>query len=86
MALPWFRTCLSNRGKPALNSDTETEGKSFCHALSVGCAAEKSVVLLGESKEPHTQEEKKTATHTASSKDQTKRNFAVFRSLKLVCF
>lgn len=78
MALPWFRTCLSHRGKPALSSGTETEGKSFCHVPSVGCAVENSVVLLGESKEPHTQEEKKTATHTASSKGQTKRNFAVF--------
>lgn len=57
MALSWFRTYLSHRGKPALSSDTETGGKSFCHAPSVGCAAENSVVLLGESKEPHTQEE-----------------------------
>lgn len=64
MLLPWFRTGLSHRGEPALSSGIETEGKSVGHRPSIRRAAEHSVVLLGEGKEPHTQEEKKTDTHS----------------------
>lgn len=64
MLLPWFRTGLSHRGEPALSSGIETEGKSVGHAPSIRRAAEHSVALLGEGKEAHTQEEKKTDTHS----------------------